>query len=135
MVTEELKSNKLSVFEAHNTLQKKIGHSFIETLQEAIIDSKDFVLVWTQNAVSSDWVKKEYETFINKCNIAVRENRRIIIYVTKEEDIKLLPPFLADYQSCKSLKDLVYNNKIYSLNQKIKDKNRDYKKIFFYSTY
>ncbi|KPA17229.1 hypothetical protein MHK_002549 [Candidatus Magnetomorum sp. HK-1] len=108
-VTEELKSNKLSVFEAHNTLQKKIGHSFIESLQEAIINSKDFVLVWTKNAVSSDWVKKEYETFINKCNISDRENRRIIIYVTKEEDIKLLlPPFLADYQSCKSLKDLVY---------------------------
>ena len=101
----QLTSGGLNVFWSDISMKKDIGKSFLSTIEKALESSKHFVLLWTCNAVKSEWVKKEYSIFSIKY-IKTKE-RRVIIFEGTDYHLAVLPTILSDIQTTNSIKDII----------------------------
>src|SRR5947209_19129424 len=76
-IWQRLASSGLRVFWSDETLRSRAGQSFVSLVQSALIDSRDFLLVWTPNARTSSWVEEEYQTFYSQCYVRDKKGRRL----------------------------------------------------------
>ena len=58
-VWQRLMLSGLRVFWSDEDLKAAAGKSFVSTIQNALIGSRDFVLCWTEHARNSPWVEEE----------------------------------------------------------------------------
>lgn len=107
LIWQRLAMSGLHVFWSNDELKHNIGKPFFEVVQDALINSKDFVLVATNNSMTSEWVKKEYQTFFNECHIRSQGNRKIVIYALGNFDIARLPPLLKGLHVATSLMQII----------------------------
>ena len=89
---EKLVSFGLRVFWSDKSLEP--GGNWFDHIQEGVVNSKHFLLIWTQNAKGSRWVKDEYQTFYRECYQESNGKRLFIIKIDSNNDISSLPQFL-----------------------------------------
>jgi len=105
-VWTEMSLSGLRVFWSDESLKSNIGESFFTIIQEALEKSKHFVLICTNNAMKSHWVREEYETFCNNCYIPSGRKRKLIIYKTDSCKKNNIPFLLKNIQLTESI-DLI----------------------------
>jgi hypothetical protein len=133
-----LKSNGLNVFWSDESLKKNTGQSFFANIENALLRSNHFTLLYTTNALESSWVREEYESFFSNCYLPSKKERRLIIYSEEQIIRENLPLFLRNIQTTDNISDLISilgadtviqikeeNNNL-KLNLKIKDEEIKY---------
>jgi len=107
---DELNSSGLKVFWSDVTLKENVGQSFLEIIQNSILQSRDLVIISSQKTWESIWVKEEYETFYNECFIKSQRKRRIIIYQESSSNVDndKIPALLRKLQFSTSIKELIH---------------------------
>lgn len=106
LLWNELSSNGLRVFWSNQTLKESVGQSFFSVIQNALENSEHFLVVCTDHAMKSKWVRMEYETFFSQFYIHDKE-RRLIIYHDKCFDRIKIPVFLRNLQTSNDIKEVV----------------------------
>lgn len=106
-IWEKLTKSGLKVFFSDETLKGGIGTPFDDFIQDALLLSKNFVLVCTPNAMQSDEVEEEYKTFYHEIHKPDRKQRRFIILEEQGFDISLLPLNMRRLQTASSVDDIV----------------------------
>lgn len=96
---EELGSSGLRVFWSNSTLKDKLGEKWFDTIQSAIGRSKHFLLIVTHASMSSEWVKREYQAFLN--HYYKSGSRLLIPVLVGNYSVSKLPMFLDQLQSCR----------------------------------
>lgn len=79
------------VFFSDEALKDTAGNSFINSIQSALLKSKNFLLYSTPQSMQSEWVQAEYETFFNECYLKNKKNRKLIILKGSFFDIVHVP--------------------------------------------
>lgn len=116
-IVDELRTYNLEVFFAEEALKLGIGNSFFQKIDEAISQSQHFLLLCTPDAMKSEWVKMEYETFFNEFYITSKAEQRFIILQGKKFKISLVPTLLRSLQFAKNSTELI---NIFELQKEIK---------------
>src|ERR1043166_3573333 len=106
-IWQRLASSALRVFWSDETLRASAGRNFVATIQEALVNSKDFVLFWSENAANSSWVEEEYQAFYSQCYMRDKRMRRLLVVHDSPSNEQALPTFLRQLQAVRSLDDLV----------------------------
>jgi hypothetical protein len=106
-IYQELTSQNFRVFFSEESLKYEAGISFFEKIEKALLSSKHFLLLSTQNSVSSEWVKVEYETFFNECYIADPSKRKFFVFKGNDFNIDNTPHFLRRLQFVDDIESLV----------------------------
>jgi hypothetical protein len=106
-IWQRLASSGLRVFWADETLRLSAGRNFVSTIQEALVNSKDFALYWTENAAGSSWVEEEYQAFYSQCYMRDKKTRRLLVVHDVPRHEQSLPTFLRQLQAVRSIDDLV----------------------------
>ena len=125
-IWQELSANGLRIFWSDETLKNNVGESFFQVIQRALENSKHFVLLCTTEAMQSEWVKLEYETFFSHCHLPEKQNRRLVIYRGKNFYQASLPIFLKNIQTTQSLKEIIHITGGVDI-QLLQQENRDLK--------
>lgn len=105
-VWQALSLGGLRVFWSTDTLKERVGRNWVAAIQESLIQSQHFVLLWTPASRGSVWVEEEYQTFYGQCYVKDRTGRRLVI-LPAGEPIESLPPFLRNLQAAGSARELV----------------------------
>lgn len=130
---DEMSRSGLRVFWSDETLKNNIGESFFTAIQSALQHSKNFVLLCTEEAMLSNWVREEYESFYSNCYIPSGRKRKFIIYQENSCKNKELPLLLKNIQATDSveliIKTLGGNNymELARENQTLKEKLKETK--------
>lgn len=106
-IWQRMKHSGLKVYFSHESNRNKAGQSFLNDIQNALIKSRNFVLVCTPKAINSSWVEEEYQTFYNQCYMKEKKTRRLILLLDKDFDISTLPPFLRNLQVTHSDRQII----------------------------
>jgi hypothetical protein len=105
-VWQALSLGGLRVFWSTDTLKERVGRNWVAAIQESLIRSQHFVLLWTPASRGSVWVEEEYQAFYGQCYVKDRTGRRLVI-LPAGEPIESLPPFLRNLQATGSARELV----------------------------
>ena len=106
---ERLTGSGLRVFWSDETLKQNVGESWFDVIQKSLESSKHMVLLWTQEANQSKFVKLEYESFIRES--IDDEGRRLIPLIQHGYGTETMPLFLRGYQGYEvngNLKEVIY---------------------------
>ncbi|HXU31038.1 MAG TPA: toll/interleukin-1 receptor domain-containing protein [Thermoanaerobaculia bacterium] len=106
-IWQTLSQGGLRVFWATDTLKEVVGQSFVGAIQDNLIKSQHFVLLWTAQAKRSAWVRAEYEAFYSQCHLKDARSRRLVVMPDGLEPISSLPPFLQSLQIARSSPEIV----------------------------
>ncbi len=96
-IWETLRGNGLKVFISEEAMKLNPGISFHDKIENALITSKNFLLFCTKNALQSDWVKTEYQTFYNQFFMKDK-SRKFYILKSKELTNTEVPLLLRNLQ-------------------------------------
>ncbi|PID89727.1 MAG: hypothetical protein CSA05_00635 [Bacteroidia bacterium] len=107
LVWKKLSKAGFRVFWSDEVLKNNIGKSFFMQLEDALKESKHFVLLASPNATKSPWVKTEYETFYNTYFLPENEARRLIILKAQKFDFSLLPAILHRLQFSNTPEEII----------------------------
>ncbi len=94
---EQLTLAGLRVFWADSTLKDKVGESWYAIIQESLLRSRHCILLWTDEAKKSRFVRREYQVFDSEC--AHPPDRLLIPVLGPGVTEKSLPVFLRQIQS------------------------------------
>ena len=97
----------LRVFWSDITLKEKVAQNWLDVIQQAVVNSRHFILVCTPNSMSSNWVKDEYQTFYSQCYQQSEGKRLLILKIEKNYSISSLPPFLKKIQATNSNEEII----------------------------
>lgn len=106
-IWQQLSSSGLRVFWSDESLKERVGQSFFEVVQKALAGSQHFIFVCSREAISSTWVKLEYETFFSNYHMNNPGSRRFIVLKGTEFRVDLLPPFLRNIQVASDLEEIL----------------------------
>lgn len=106
-ISRILRGYGLKVFQSNEILKSDSGQSFFSKIDYALTNSKHFMLLCTPEAMNSEWVKVEYETFFNEYYLKSRQARRLIIMKGKRFELELLPSLLRTLQIAGEPKDII----------------------------
>jgi TIR domain len=106
-IWQELSLSGLRVFWSDETLKQNIGQSFVSVIQNALTQSRHFVLICTPNSLQSNWVREEYEIFLSESYIPSGRKRRLVIFEGMSFRRSDLPTMLRNIQSTSSVKEIV----------------------------
>jgi hypothetical protein len=104
---EELRGNGLRVFMSSEVMKANIGNSFFEKIDYALQNSQHFVLLCTPNAMRSEWVKTEYETFYNEYFIKNKANRKFLLLKGRYYDISVVPTLFKRLQFAETTQQIL----------------------------
>ena len=107
IICRKLSACGLRVFWSDETLKQNIGESFLRVIQKALMESNHFVLLWTPEAMQSEWVSLEYESFFSNYHISAPQERRLIIFQGKNFRLAEIPLFLKNIQCTQSINEII----------------------------
>jgi hypothetical protein len=99
-------------------LKKKVGENWSKEIAQALLTSQNYVLLCTSEAINSNWVVTEYETFYNACYITDPNNRFVYIILPNNTSDNLIPLFLKRFEYASEAKGIIqsiFKNKISKL--------------------
>ena len=96
-----------TVFFSEEKLKNEAGLSYFEKIEHALIHSKNFLLLCTSNAIQSEWVKVEYETYFNECYLKEKTKRRFFILEGEGFTANKVPLLLRRIQYVKDIPSLI----------------------------
>lgn len=106
-IYQKLRGYGLKVFVSSEVLKQNIGFSFFEEIQEALSNSQHMMIICSANAMNSEWVKLEYETFFNEFHLKNRDERKILILKGKGCDLSTIPILLRRVQIASSVDEII----------------------------
>ena len=95
---QKLSSLGFNVFFSEESLKGTAGISYINSIQEALVNSQHLILLSTTNSMTSGWVEAEYQTFFNECYLMDKQKRKFIILKGKDFDFQKIPPLFKRLQ-------------------------------------
>lgn len=93
---EQLSKCGLRVFWSDETLRRKAGQDWYDLLEQALANSRHMVLIWSDAAAASRFVKKEYRSFDS--NFSSASHRLLIPVLVPGQTFDTLPLFLKGRQ-------------------------------------
>jgi TIR domain len=102
-----LRENELNVFSGEN-LNRNAGANISETINKTLDRSQNLILFCTNEAIQSQWVKSEYQTFYEKKYLQNREKNRFFILTAKDFNTNLLPIELRNIQATDSIENIIH---------------------------
>lgn len=114
---EKLTKNGLRVFMSEEALRMEAGSSFIDRIEYALENSQHFILLCTDFSLQSQWVKVEYETFLNEFFLKDDKKRKLILIKGKNDLTRNIPLLLRRLQYAESVDSIIK-----SINSAIFDK-------------
>lgn len=106
-IWQKLCISGLRVFWSDSSLKSNVGQLWFDVIQNSLVKSRHFVLVCSKNSMNSEWVRQEYQTFYSQCFLKASGLRRMILKIENNFDSNLLPPFLKNLQTTRSVDDIV----------------------------
>ena len=108
-IWDQLISSGLKVFWSDVSLKENAGKSFLDSIQNSLLQSRDLVIISSDNTWESTWVKEEYETYYNECFIKSKRERRIIVFQEPDTEVdkEKIPVLLRKLQVSSSITDLI----------------------------
>ncbi len=92
-LVNDLQRRGISVWFDENEI--KVGERFVDKIQNGITESK-YIGIWiTNNAISSGWVEKEWQS---RLSVEISTRDTIVLPLLAEDCFDLIPTFLADKQ-------------------------------------
>lgn len=104
---EELRGYGLRIFMSSEIMKANIGDSFFEKIDYALKRSQHFILLCTPNAIESEWVKTEYETFYNEYFIKDKSERNFLLYKGKKYSIEVVPALFRRLQFAENTNEVL----------------------------
>jgi TIR domain-containing protein len=147
---EEMLNYGFRVFYSDEIFKGKAGSNWSKDISDALINSQNFVLLWTPEAMKAPWVTTEYTTFYNACHIREPEARLMCVIKGKSVKEEIIPPFLRNLQSSSSIKEVIQRlykktieiaenekkilrDELFYLNKKFKDEQKHFLYTKFWS--
>ena len=97
-IWQDLCASGLRVFWSDEALRNHVGASWFEIIQDSLERSRHMLLVCTDVALASEWVKREYVAFYSHC---YRPPSRILVPVLAPGiETNRLPLFLRGIEAC-----------------------------------
>lgn len=97
----------LRLFMAAKELRKSANSSYFEEIANALTQSKNLVLVVSDNVFKSEWAKSEYESFYNEFYIKDKVNRGIFLLSKEKSSINQIPLLLRRFQVLDHAEDII----------------------------
>jgi hypothetical protein len=131
-IYEDLLDFGLRVFWSDDTLKKKVGENWSKEIAVSLLKSRNFLLLCSEDAMKSNWVITEYETFYNACYITDTQNR--LMYIIKGENFSkdIVPLFLQRFEYASNSKTVIqslYTNRIKGLIDENEKLNIDFESL------
>lgn len=104
---EELRGYGLRIFMSSEIMKANIGDSFFEKIDYALKRSQHFILLCTPNAIESEWVKTEYETFYNEYFIKDKSERNFLLFKGKKYSIEVVPALFRRLQFAENTNEVL----------------------------
>jgi hypothetical protein len=97
-IWQELSAGGLRVFWSDAALRAKVGASWFEVVQDSLERSRHMLLVCTEAALASQWVKREYVAFYSHCYRP--PDRLLVPLLSQGVAVSHLPLFLRELEAC-----------------------------------
>jgi hypothetical protein len=104
VIQAKMVEQKLNVFWSD---QLRPGVEFTSEIRNALLGSRHLVIYYTPAAHKSEWVRKEWRTFMEMCNMKNPQNRRIYVLLDGGFNPESVPESLKSFQRPKSLEHLI----------------------------
>lgn len=104
---DELRGYGLRIFMSSEIMKANIGNSFFEKIDYALKRSQHFILLCTPNAIESEWVKTEYETFYNEYFIKDKNERNFLLYKGEKHTIDVVPALFRRLQFAENTNEVL----------------------------
>ncbi|MEL7423148.1 MAG: toll/interleukin-1 receptor domain-containing protein [Bacteroidota bacterium] len=125
----DLISAGLKTFYAKETLQTDVGYSFIESIEKGILNSENFVILCTKNTFASQWVRAEYEAFLNEKHMQNHGGRMILYDLGRFSDDSV-PVLLRQFQRARDTTAII--NSLQLTSSKLKQNSLEKKSAVKY---
>ena len=104
---DTLRGYGLRVFFSADDLRLRAGHNFGDTITRALRNSRHFLLFCSPNAMASEWVNLEHDTFFQQYHLKDRAHR--LFHIAEGPDFAdgLVPDFYRRYQRLRAPEDLL----------------------------
>jgi formylglycine-generating enzyme required for sulfatase activity len=106
-ICDELRGYGFRIFFTGDSATIKAGVSFMNFIDDALEQSKNFLLFCTPNAMKSNHVIEEYSIFYENYFFNDRENRAFIIYEGTNFDLNLLKARYRRLQTAKVVNEVI----------------------------
>ena len=93
------------VFHSEIDLKDSAGEAYFDVISQAIIQSKDFILVVSPESMKSKWVQIEYQTFFNNCY--AKDKRRIFLVKGEGYKAKDVPVLFRNFQMADTIDQIL----------------------------
>ena len=103
-IQAKMVEQKLNVFWSD---QLRPGLEFTSEIRNALLGSRHLVIYYSPAAHKSEWVRKEWRTFLEMCNLKDPQNRRIYVVIDETFSVENIPEPLKPFQRPKSLEHLI----------------------------
>jgi len=103
-----LRGHGLRVFFSADDLRLRGGHNFGDVIEQALHQSRHFLLFCSPNAMASDWVKLEHDTFFHNYHIPQKQERGFYIAEGPDFQPDLVPTFYRRIQRTQVPEDLLH---------------------------
>lgn len=106
---DTLRGYGLRVFFSADDLRLRAGHNFGDTITRALRNSRHFLLFCSPNAMASEWVNLEHDTFFQQYHLKDRAHR--LFHIAEGPDFAdgLVPDFYRRYQRLRAPEDLLHS--------------------------
>ena len=87
--------------------QLRIGIEFPPEIIKALLESRHLVIYFSTAANKSEWVRREWQTFLESCNLKNPENRRIYVIVDDSTNLEDIPEAIKNFNRPRSIDHLI----------------------------
>ncbi|MCI0693683.1 toll/interleukin-1 receptor domain-containing protein [candidate division KSB1 bacterium] len=78
------------------------GKPYPPELEKALVGSQHFLLYFSEGAAKSEWVRKEWQVFLDQCHLRDKEHRRMYVMLDGSCNTDIIPALLKDIHRPKS---------------------------------
>lgn len=103
----QLRGRGLRVFFSADDLRTRGGHNFGQVISSALKTSRHFLLFCSPNAMASEWVELEHDTFFQQYHLKNKKERGFYIAEGPDFESHLVPEFYRRIQAIRTAEELL----------------------------
>lgn len=110
-IASALRKEGFSVFASNDSLSSSVGKSYFDSIEFALKNSRNFLLLATPNSKKSEWVKTEWQVYFNE--IYTKKPNQSKMFVFRGEGFKMedLHVILSRFQTTDNIYDIIKSAK------------------------
>jgi sulfatase modifying factor 1 len=105
----QLRGRGLRVFFSADDLRTRGGHNFAQIISTALKGSRHFLLFCSPNAMVSEWVELEHDTFFQQYHLKNKKERGFFIAEGPDFESHLVPEFYRRIQAIRTAEELLHS--------------------------